>query len=242
MRDKEFGEKNLDKTEASSCECQGNTWVYIWKMTAKKVGHTAIQVGGCKPKFDETDNNGEYISIHPNMVPSIGPTVIFPLPAGLASTLSEDMTAEAGSQNNAMLGELTGIMEPFPPQHIPSSCLPDYTFNIPHLKTNDMRKLITLTRDEVKTGATTYQLLPKINTLGFFKDIPEYINYNPVDIAKKPKQSPTSGYYGYNRYNCVTLVSTILATGGMPIQQSNMPWGQTPNDLIEQLSKNTRVC
>ncbi|MDP3705539.1 MAG: hypothetical protein Q8R24_06475 [Legionellaceae bacterium] len=226
MKNKESNKENPTKIDTLPiCDCPGNTWVYVWKMTAQKVGHTAIQVGGCKPKLEQ-DDHGEYISIHPNMIPSIGPTVILPLPAGLAGTLSHDMAAEAGSQNNDMLGELTGI----PSEHSPTSCPPDYTFNIPNLKTDVMRNMIAATRDEVKTGQTTYQLLPKVNTLQFFKEIPQFISYNPVDIGSTPKPPQ-----GNNRYNCATLVSSILKEGGMPIRQSIMPWGQTPNDLAEQL-------
>jgi hypothetical protein len=231
MQNKEFNKESSTKSDSlPACDCPGNTWVYIWKMTAQTVGHTAIQVGGCKPKLNQ-DDSGDYVSIHPNMIPSVGPTVILPLPAGLASTLSEDMAVEAGSQNYDMLVELGGI----PPDNQPTSCLPDYTFKIANLKTDAMRNMIAATRQEVETGKTTYQLLPKVNALQFFKESSQFISYNPVDITSSPKRPDT-----YNRYNCATLVSAMLKTGGVPIRQSAMPWGQTPNDLIEQLSKKGR--
>ncbi|MDA9272190.1 hypothetical protein N9Q05_02285 [bacterium] len=220
-----------EQQSGSSCDCPGNTWVYIWKMTAQKVGHAAIQVGGCTAKRDEHDNHGEYISIHPNMIPSIGPTVILPLPAGLANTLTHDMAAEAAALHQNSLEDLTGIAAP-----LPTSLPPDYTFYIPNLKTDAMRELITITRAEVTTGQTAYQLLPEINTLAFFKEAPQYLNYNPVDIAKPSHQPHQSSSYGDKKYNCVTLVSTILVAGGMPLQPSKMPWGETPNSLGKQLS------
>ena len=218
---------------SSSCDCPESTWVYIWSMTAEKVGHAAIQVGGCEPKRQDQDNKGEYMSIHPRSIPAIGPTIIFPLPAALSTTLTDDMASEAASLRN---DETLEMPTAFRPRHLPTSLPPDYTFKVPNLRVDAMRTLMKTTKEEVETGQTTYQLLPKVNTLTFFKELPQYINYNSIDIINPPRQSHKGHTYGDKKYNCATLVSSILVAGGLPIQQSSMPWGQTPDSLANQLS------
>lgn len=225
--------KNASST---SGDCPQNTWVYIWKMTPDKVGHAAMQVGGCEPK-KEKHNPGEYISIHPKLIPSIGPTTLLPLPAGLNDTLTEDMLTEASAPD--FIGNSDSPVS-FRPE-VKDSVAPDYTFKIPGLNTQAMLAAVETTREEVQTGETAYQLFPKINTLKFFKEIPHYLNYNPVDIKDCLKNKQKTKLYGDNRRNCVTLVDDILNAGGMPAMQSNAPWGQTPNGLAEQLLKNDTV-
>lgn len=50
---------NLNSTtpheETKPTEPAKDTWVFVWNMTASKVGHTAVQVGGSKPKMKDED-------------------------------------------------------------------------------------------------------------------------------------------------------------------------------------------
>eukprot|EP01038_Epipyxis_sp_PR26KG_P006182 gene6182-8516_t len=226
-----------DGTTSTLCSCPENTWVYVWKMTPEKVGHTAIQVGGCQPKT-ENKNHGEYISIHPKLFPSIGPTTLLPLPAGVAYTLSEDMAAEAEANASSYLNS-TG--DPSNPPlftrnetEIPKLMAPDCTFKVKNLNTSAMLKLIIKTRDEVQTGQTSYQLFPKINTYKLFMEIPRFVSYNPIDVTYPSQTKHDNQLYGATRQNCATLVSDILSAGGIVVkQQSFVPWGKTPNDVAD---------
>lgn len=226
----------MENKKDKSSSCDYNTWVYIWKMTGQSVGHAAIQVGGCSPKINPNDTSSDYASIHPHVIPSVGPTAILPLPAELAQTLTEDMGLEGGTKHN-IIDELDGIVMPVFKDKSTSYKAPSDIFKINTLDTKAMRKMIQKTREETQLAETTYQLFPNVNTLKFFKEIPQHITYNPIDSANPPIASETNNSYGKHKYNCATLVGKILNEGGLPIKHSNTPWGQTPDNLAEQLKK-----
>lgn len=229
MQMKPENESTDVSNRTQSKRCSGNTYVHIWKLMAPKtVGHVAIEVGSCKPG----DPHGEYISIHPGMIPAIGPTTVLPLPAKLANHLTEDMAMEAASQK----ADLSADDLPTSLSHPVTSLPPDYTFQIPNLNTDAMRAVINRTREEVVTGQTTYQLLPKVKATRFFFELPQYLNYNPVDIIPS-RQLSSMHFYGQHNYNCATLVKDILQVGGLPLNETNTPWGSTPNDVAMQISK-----
>lgn len=208
----------------------GNTYVYIWKTLApKSVGHVAVEVGGAG------EEGGHYMSIHPGLLPAVGPTTVWPMPAVLSSTLAEDMEIEATYQQLAPDPDEPATLVRTP--YLAGGLPPDHIFKFAHLDTQAMRTFMQTVRDEVPVGQTTYQLFPKVNAYGFFKDISHCLTYNPIDARHSPSRQPSKQGYGANPYNCATLVSRILKEGGMSIQESNTPWGQSPNGLAEQLSK-----
>ncbi len=92
-------------------------------------------------------------------------------------------------------------------------------------------------REEVPTGQTAYQLFPKVIVYGFFKDISYCLTYDPIDARHEPSRQSSKQGYGANPYNRATLMSRILKECGMSVQESNTPWGRSPNGLAEQLSK-----
>ncbi|MGV3739957.1 MAG: hypothetical protein ACO1N3_01525 [Gammaproteobacteria bacterium] len=227
--------KNLDETPNTVTDgCDGNSYLYIWKTLApKSVGHVAIQVGGCEPKVD-ANKKGNYISIHPGLVPSMGPLVVCPMPAALSVTLCEDMEIEASYQKSTLDPDDPSSV--FQGHHVqPKTLAPDYIFKFSNLNTSAMRMFIHNVKKEVETGQSTYQLFPKMNALRFFKDIPHALTYDPIDFKNAPSLLPSKQDYGANTYNCATLVTRILQEGGMNIKQENTPWGQSPNSLAEQL-------
>lgn len=230
--------KNLDETlhNTATDDCDGNSYLYIWETLApKSVGHVALQVGGCEPKIDEK-KKGDYISIHPGLVPSVGPLVAWPMPAALSATLHEDMEIEANYQKS--------VLDPDDPSSVfqghhaqPKTLAPDYIFKISNLNTSAMSMFMQNVKKEVDTGQTTYQLFPKLNGLRFFRDIPHALTYDPIDFRHAPSLRPSNEEYGAHTYNCATLVTRILQEGGLEIKQENTPWGQSPNGLAEKLIK-----
>ncbi len=210
------------------------TFVYFWKTTPDGVGHAAIQVNGSKPKMTE-DDEGTYISIHPSLIPSIGPTIVLPLPASLATHLSADMESEGAHTQNLIPEESVSI---FPPYPMPLA--PDRTFIVEGLDTKAMLERINQTREGVDSGKINYQLLPKVNFMKFFRELSFYIAQDPVDIemhrqsTRKEKESQV--------YNCSTLVSDILNSGGLPIKQAKgVPWGITPNGLADEIEAQVAI-
>jgi|GEM_PF-3720757 len=203
-----------------------NTYVHVWNLTSKGVGHTAIQVG--------EGENQAYTSIHPDFIPACGPLAVVPLPANIATTLDEDMAIEGMSRHDG--GDLDA---PFGISNTePTPAKPERTIKIAGLDTKAMRKEIQAVNERVAEGDTYYQLIPKVNTHAFFKDLPTLISQDPVDatLAQKQDQLHTSS----PTYNCATLVSHILKTGGAaPMKSSSVPWHPTPNDVMyyaEELS------
>ncbi|MBA2709708.1 MAG: hypothetical protein H0U57_03840 [Tatlockia sp.] len=204
------------------------TYVYFWNLTPDGVGHAAIQVEGQKPKMNKEDE-GTYISIHPYMFPSVGLTTVLPLPASLATTLLEDMESEASAKHKPIHEDSVEIFHTYP-----KPLAPDRTFEIDGLDTEAMMKTINNTKEGVDSYKINYQLLPKINLLRFFRESPSYIAQDPVDMdmhrqcSRKEEDTKV--------YNCSTLVSDILKSGGFDIKQSKrMPWGITPNGLADQI-------
>ena len=219
-----------------------NTWVYVWNLTADKVGHTAIQIGGCTPKtkldnkdIKKTPDESVYISIHPGGIPAIGPTTVLPLPAILAKSLTDDMLSEAAAaQQPTYIHNSTQRVELQPP---------DQVFQIPLLNTQAMREHVRKVDTGVTCGDTSYQLLPRVKAVNFLRELPGYLAQDPVDmscmrktvssLAKKNKEKSE-----YAVYNCATLVEKLLTIGGVPpIDDSRLrfPWDPTPNGVAEHL-------
>ncbi|MDX2346514.1 MAG: hypothetical protein QNK11_06570, partial [Legionella sp.] len=168
-------------------------------------------------------------------IPSIGPTIVLPLPAGLATTLTEDMESEAAAQNNCMDDiEKELILD----KHASTSLSPDYVFKISNLDTQAMRAHIKQIQADVETGQTAYQLVPAINAIRFFREIPLYLTYDPLDIGN-PEHIKRSLQTDQNVYNCATLVDDILDVGGMPSRKPSF-WASeptTPNTISERVSE-----
>lgn len=207
------------------------TWVYVWKMTQNGPGHAAIQVGGQKPKLEETDP-GEYLSIHPYGFPSMGPTTVLPLRGHLARTLTEDMELEAESRHKPMFGDTDAII-PFQEQTTPLA--PDETIKIEHMDTSAMLREMEQTNRDVSSGRVGYQLFPNINLLKFFKDAPAFIAQDPIDVEMHRRFLTKADQHDIKARNCTTLVSNILNIGGKQIEHSTLPWGITPNGLSHKL-------
>ncbi|MBX3709842.1 MAG: hypothetical protein KIT56_05310 [Gammaproteobacteria bacterium] len=223
-------------------EHKSNTWVYIWNMTSQNVGHAAIQVGGDSSKMMD-EQPGEYVSIHPKNIPAMGPTIILPLPAKLATTLSADMESIAASRHGSNLDTMDYIPISSNPDKSPTSLSPDKIFKIEGLDTEAMEKHINTIKNKVESGESAYQLLPKVNTVGFvdgfLRDSAAFIGQDPVDVEihrrSLSNHAPTKRIHVDN---CATLVSDILNRGNMHIDQSKTPWGLTPNGLADQLHQN----
>ncbi|QMT60304.1 hypothetical protein [Legionella sp. PC997] len=220
--------KNIKPSQTSK-----DTWVFIWNMTADKVGHAAVQIGGSKPKMNDEDP-GEYASIHPGEIPSTGLTSILPLPAQLATNLSQDMET-LGASENAI--SITDIGEPIKVKSSEAKPLaPDHVYHFKDLDTSAMSKHLKQSHKKVDTGEMGYQLFPNVNLVGFFKDSSSFIAQDPVDIEMRRRVSDKQ-VNNHEVHNCTSLVSEILNKGGLPIKQSKVkPWVITPNGLSEELS------
>lgn len=224
----------MQSTQKIETKPANNTYVYIWKTLAPhSVGHVAVQVGGQPAQED-----GDYISIHPGLLPSVGPTAVLPMPAALSQTLHEDKIIEANYRQPAPDPD-----EPFTltrAADLPDGLPPDYTLQFSDLNTQAMQSFMHQIRNGVPTAQTAYQLFPKINALGFFKDISHCLTYDPIDARHAPSRQPDPSGYGEHTYNCATLVTRILQKGGLPVTESATPWGQSPDSLAEQLLKMSR--
>lgn len=233
-KDKESIPNSVESSahEPKVSEHPKDTWVFIWNMTADKVGHAAIQVGGSQPKMKD-EEPGEYASIHPEGIPSTGITSVLPLPAHLATNLSEDMETLGASKNTSFI-DMDNPPKIISEQENPLP--PDEVYHFKDLNTAEMSKHIQKTQKKVENGEVGYQLFPNVNVLGFFKDSSAFISHDPVDIemhrrVSQGKKSNTEVY------NCTTLVSEVLNEGGLPIRQSKAkPWGITPNGLSSEIS------
>lgn len=236
QKDMESSTTNLNPVtpikETKSTEPPKNTWVFIWDMTANKVGHAAIQVGGSKPKMKDEDP-GEYASIHPDTIPSTGLTAVLPLPAHIATNLSDDMET-LGTSNNTNLDTDRPVL--VNPSQDAKPLPPDHVYQYKNLNTPVMSEHIKKTEEKVKAGEVGYQLLPNINLVKFFKDSSAFVNQDPIDVElyrRRVMQETTNNPV----YNCTTLVSEILNKGGLPVSHSSVkPWGITPNGLSSELS------
>jgi hypothetical protein len=220
---------------------ESTTRVFVWSTTARDVGHVAIQVGGNQPKMNENEA-GEYISIHPDKFPSFGPTSVIPLPAQVANTLTEDMFIAAASKDKQVIDDPNNLPRIEVSNQKITSLPPDLIYEIKGLDTKKMQTNIQKLKEEVKSGKTVYQLLPKVNIIklisNFLEDGSSFIGQDPVDVElarRKHDAHPTEP--GLNVYNCATLVADILAAGGKLIEPSRTPWGLTPNGVADQVSQ-----
>ncbi|KTD75129.1 hypothetical protein [Legionella waltersii] len=220
--------------QAQADDSKKDTWVYIWNMTANSPGHAAVQIGGAKPKVKESDA-GEYGSLHPEKIPSVGVTTVLPLPAHFATTLTEDMETLGESKSTPFISDMD-----LPPQPLasktPKPLPPDEIYHFKGLDTSKMSKKMAQARKEVDSGDMSYQLLPNLNLVKFFKDSASFIAQDPVEIEMRRRANendPTNS----SAHNCTSLASDILKQGGIPINNPNyIPWSITPNGLSDELS------
>lgn len=220
--------------------------LYHKRLTALHV----LYAGGCSPKLrGDASSGGAYMSIHPGVIPAIGPTVIAPLPGNLSQNLQEDMEIEASYlkqdtyMDESSLDKISHTnyrsKSTPPPEVLP----PDEVIKLYGLNTNEMHKKITEVRRGVSKFQVTYQLLPNVHTLDFAYQIPHYLNYDHIDVRNLEKKNlHTNRGYGSTSYNCTSLVADILHSGGCTasgIARSGpsalTPWALTPNDLSDQL-------
>jgi hypothetical protein len=175
----------------------------------------------------------------------MGPTIVLPLPAMLANTLSEDMEIEASYlRSNDSIDEnaMDKVVHPnYRTEEAPpiTSLPPDDTIRLDKLNTDGMLKKIKDVRQTVTTMQTTYQLCPNVPTLDFAYKLPHYLSYNPVDTKNlENKALHTNNWYGIKAYNCTSLVADILHVGGssqIKAVPPLVPWALTPNELGDQL-------
>lgn len=223
-------------TETQKKDNQTTTWVYIWNMTSNGPGHAAIQVGGEKPKF-KAEDEGEYISIHPDAFPSVGLTALLPLPAALATTLEEDIEMETLSrlpQGYSSIDDLRPM--PVMPSAGSASAKPDHTFKLENLDTEAMTAQIKDIRQSVEEGKTGYQLFPNISLLGFFNSASSFVAQDPIDVEMHRRRLRLDKENSPQVENCTSLVRKILKGGGQSIEPSKMPWGITPDGLAQKIS------
>ena len=201
------------------------TTVFIWNLTSEKVGHTSIQVSDSSSSGDSL-----YMSIHPGALPAIGPTTVLPLPASMSRSLQDDMITEALAEKT-----LEGVSKM-------DMKAPDKVYKIHGLNINNMKNKMNEVEEGVHCGDTSYQLLPRVNALRFFKELPGYIAQDPVDIhlmnqnIERNKKNDEG-----NVYNCATFVEKVLTCGGIPAIRANQltyPWDPTPNGIAEHLEQN----
>lgn len=210
---------------------QNPVWVYIWPANPLRgVGHTSIEVGG---------DNPTYLSIHPRNFPAFAPIGFIPLRATLAKSLKQDQQTEAS-------------YAPFHDDTVPTITRVDGTEKVPPAIIYQLNGLNTKAmQDEMKKlqhdGKLCYQQFPRINTIGFFNRIEPktaaVIMENPFsgqsnDHIHRELQHAVKD--DYKRYNCTSLVSHLLETGGAKIATKPAfwrPWGITPNGLSDPLKK-----
>lgn len=239
--DVESSPVNLNATapskESEPSDPPKDTWVFIWNMTAEKVGHAAIQTGGSQPKKKDGDP-GFYASIHPYGVPSTGLTSILPLPAHLATNLSEDMETLGASENTGAFDMDQPLAKP---NHDAKPLPPDHIYHFKNLNTPMMSQHIQEIQKKVETGEVGYQLFPNVNLLGFFRDSSAFVSQDPIDVEmhrRASKKRTNSNQV----YNCTTLVSEVLNQGGLSISRSLIkPWGITPNGLSSEIKESEEI-
>ncbi|MDX1838651.1 hypothetical protein DIZ81_12430 [Legionella taurinensis] len=210
---------------------QQNSYVYIWLKTLNGPGHAAIQIGGSEPKLNAGDE-GDYGSIHPQNLPSMGPLAVLPLKADMAESLTQDMLLEASADQKMVTNDMD--TPPFFTQEERMPKQPDLTFEIDHLDTNAMHQRLQQLKADIAEGRMRYQLLPRVDVARFFQDTPHFIAYDPIDIhlqMVKQRQLPAPPS---KVTNCSTLVADVLNAGGASIQ-TNKPWGITPDSLADAL-------
>lgn len=217
-------------------ECAHLSWVFIWKMTPEKVGHVAFQVGGCQPKMTKECESGIYLSLHPARIPAFGPTIALPLPSQLSRCLEDDMEIEASYVTNLISPDAVTFSHP---SEKVSMLPPDAIFKIDHLKTDKMEKAIEQIENLHGEGNLSYQLCPRPDSVGFYLDMPTFLTYD-FDKSAYVSSRQSIDYYGKHRYNCATMVSWILLAGSLTLKHSKLPWGITPNDVMDQLSNISR--
>lgn len=131
-----------------------NAKVYVWSGGPHDVGHVSMQ-------FHGKDGSPIYTSIWPNKFPSIGPLTIFPLHAGLATKLSDDIKSES---RRLPLELDNGFESMLLNENRGDEVRPDKIFEISVPNHNAMLKEFERIKTGVEDGNVCYQLYPNVNT------------------------------------------------------------------------------
>ena len=219
-------------------------WVHLWKTEfSNGVGHAAIQVGGDQPKLSD-NNEGRYMSLWPEYLPSCSLTAIIPTLAGTASNLVEDMLAEGATQNTICDFDTPSFKVPLTK---PESTKrhPDKSIKIEHLNTTAMKAAMDMEIEAIQNGRTVYQLFPNIRPLEYlFADGPSLISQDPIDayMWAKRQQSEEAMPRAMQPKNCTTFARDLLRVGGMQLNTTKWrPWGLTPDELGEKVENEQRL-
>jgi hypothetical protein len=158
------------------------------------------------------DPRGTYRSVHP-WFPVFGPFIVFPMPILKATSWQEDAQSEAKGPNQDMKK-------------------PDVVFYSDNLNTPAMQSAL-----ETESEGHKYQLVPGVHPWRFFLHAAEDITYQPTERVYYPNR-----HFDYTErtHNCATFVAEVLRAGGIPLQQTTLPWVMTPNSVLEQLSSNPK--
>ena len=221
-----------EKSEiANPSDCDCNTWVYIWKTTAKTVGHVGIKIGGC----EADDAKGHYASLHPTL-PAFGPTIVYPLPAALNKSLEDDKQNEGEALQRARQAQEGAFMTQaeLEKSYIKS---PDYVFFLKDLNTQNMRTRLEQKQEKIDTHELKYQLFPQVRFWEFFNHTARDVSYNPIDTQTSPIE-PTPKF---EKHNCATFVADVLKAGGKELQPSKTPWGLSPSTVAQQLAHDEKI-
>lgn len=197
------------------------TKVHVWHTTSDNVGHVGIEVGN------------KYASLHPGTFPVLGPLAIFPQPATLARSVSEDMKSEAASRNIIRIDDTSPIVVVDKPAV--SQQPPDQVLEIKGLDTEKMLNYIQKTEEGIQDGTESYQLYPQIDVPNLLRTAAEYVNQDPIDTQAAHDKYHREDTNKPN--NCSTFVARVINEGGGKIPISGLPWGITPNSLAHAVEK-----
>ena len=215
-------------------------WLHLWNTAfSNGVGHAAIQVGGDQPKLSDTDD-GRYMSLWPEYLPSCSLTAIIPTLAGTAGNLAEDMRAEGDTQNKRCDFDTPSFKVPLTKPES-TTRYPDKSIQIKHLDTVAMKVAMDKQNEAIQNGRTVYQLFPNIRPVEYLlHDGPALISHDPIDTYMwvKEKQSEEATLSEMQPKNCTTFARDILRAGGMQLNASKWrPWGITPDELGQEVER-----
>ncbi|RDI46891.1 hypothetical protein [Aquicella lusitana] len=213
-------------------------WVFIWKMQVDSVGHAAIQIGGDQPKYTENDP-GNYMSIWPKWLPSIGPTKIFPLKSVFANKLTEDQEAQSVRHQTSAQFEVLA-------QDIIYKQAPDFVYKLKDLDVDAMQKEAQKIKEGVKQHKVCYQLFPNISLYAWTRNLSPHsvgiIAENPFSGSVNKQLSKKISKIDRSLpeiYNCTSLVKHFVEIGGGIFSRPRFrtPWEITPDKLASELEK-----
>lgn len=207
--------------------------VMTWETSKEEVGHSAFRV-------NLSDGSSKYYSIGPGLIPSAGPLIIFPLPAGRPSYEAD--CATHGSK------KVTGADD----EAMTVDGLPKEANII--LRLNPCRYDAKAIHAEAETRFSdpgmTYQLLPRVPTTkwlmgaGWSSQTITVLSVDPFGVpcdelrdALTAKQAAAAAL---RPTNCTTITAACLAAGRKPSDGDTpllrAPWGITPSGLHAALN------